>query len=165
MVILKLICTLIGAIIIVFVVGANAGNQCDVDLVFYHFENVPVATTAIVAFAIGALFTIPFAFFEKEQKRKEFMNRFKQRQEAIRKRQAEEAARIKARQDLAQEKAEEKAARLQKKHEAAEKAALEKAAIQQAKEDAKKAKEEAKLLKKNLKSVETEPVVENSSDE
>lgn len=165
MVILKLICTLIGAIIIVFVVGANAGNQCDVDLVFCHFENVPVATTAIVAFAIGALFTIPFAFFEKEQKRKEFMNRFKQRQEAIRKRQAEEAARIKARQDLAQEKAEEKAARLQEKHEAAEKAALEKAAIQQAKEDAKKAKEEAKLLKKNLKSVETEPVVENSSDE
>ena len=165
MVILKLICTLIGAIIIVFVVGANAGNQCDVDLVFYHFENVPVATTAIVAFAIGALFTIPFAFFEKEQKRKEFMNRFKQRQEAIRKRQAEEAARIKARQDLAQEKAEEKAARLQEKHEAAEKAALEKAAKQQAKEEAKKAKEEAKLLKKNLKSVEIEPVVENSSDE
>ena len=165
MVILKLICTLIGAIIIVFVVGANAGNQCDVDLVFYHFENVPVATTTIVAFAIGALFTIPFAFFEKEQKRKEFMNRFKQRQEAIRKRQAEEAARIKARQDLAQEKAEEKAARLQEKHEAAEKAALEKAAKQQAKEDAKKAKEDAKLLKKNLKSVETEPVVENSSDE
>lgn len=161
MVILKLICTLIGAIIIVFVVGANAGNQCDVNLVFYHFENVPVATTAIVAFTIGALFTIPFAFFEKEQKRKEFMNRFKQRQDAIHKRQAEEAAKLKARQELAQERADEKAARLQEKEEAAARANAEKLAKQQAKEEAKKAKEEAKLQKKNSKSEVLESDVES----
>lgn len=138
MVIIKFILTLIVTVFVVFIVGANAGNQCDVNLVFCYFKNVPVATTAIIAFAVGAIFAIPFAFFEKEQKRKEFMNRFKQRQEALRKKKDEEEARRKAREEIAKERAMIQAQKLQEK------------------EDAKKAKEDAKKLKIMEKEAESE---------
>ena len=48
--------------------GFNMKNSCDISLIFYTFENVPVYVSNIFSFLIGLILTIPFFFGSKKKK-------------------------------------------------------------------------------------------------
>ena len=48
--------------------GFNMKNSCDISLIFYTFENVPVYVSNIFSFLIGLILTIPFFFGSKRKK-------------------------------------------------------------------------------------------------
>lgn len=58
----KLIGTIILLIAVTVFAGSNLDNKCDINLVFYKFEQIPVFMTVIASFAFGAILMLPFTF-------------------------------------------------------------------------------------------------------
>lgn len=67
---LKLIYFLLIVLFFGLFAGFNMKNSCDVSLIFYTFENVPVYVSNIFSFLIGLILTIPFFFGSKKKKSK-----------------------------------------------------------------------------------------------
>ena len=57
------------AIFIIFIV-LNLGNKSDVSFGFKTFNDIPVFITAFSSFVLGMLFTLPFVFFWRKEKKK-----------------------------------------------------------------------------------------------
>jgi len=65
---IKLILFLIIIVVVTVFAGFNISNVCNVSLVFYEFQNVPVFVTVLFSFVIGILVMLPFAFRKKQPK-------------------------------------------------------------------------------------------------
>lgn len=72
--IIRLLGTILSLVVLAFFVGFNLDNKCNVNMLVYTFQNVPVFITIIISFVVGVLFTMPFAFSYKSQKKKEAKN-------------------------------------------------------------------------------------------
>lgn len=72
--IIRLLGTILSLVVLAFFVGFNLDNKCNVNVLVHTFQNVPVFITIIISFVIGVLFTMPFAFSYKSQKKKEAKN-------------------------------------------------------------------------------------------
>lgn len=66
----KLIYFLLIVLFLGLFAGFNMKNSCDVSLIFYTFENIPVYVSNIFSFLIGLILTIPFFFTDKNKKAK-----------------------------------------------------------------------------------------------
>ena len=66
----KLIYFLLIVLFLGLFAGFNMKNSCDISLIFYTFENVPVYVSNIFSFLIGLILTIPFFFGSKKKKNK-----------------------------------------------------------------------------------------------
>ena len=64
----KLIYFLLIVLFLGLFAGFNMKNSCDISLIFYTFENVPVYVSNIFSFLIGLILTIPFLFRSKKKK-------------------------------------------------------------------------------------------------
>lgn len=64
----KLIYFLLIVLFLGLFAGFNMKNSCDISLIFYTFENVPVYVSNIFSFLIGLILTIPFFFGSKRKK-------------------------------------------------------------------------------------------------
>ena len=64
----KLIYFLLIVLFLGLFAGFNMKNSCDISLIFYTFENVPVYVSNIFSFLIGLILTIPFFFGSKKKK-------------------------------------------------------------------------------------------------
>ena len=64
----KLIYFLLIVLFLGLFAGFNMKNSCDISLIFYTFENVPVYVSNIFSFLIGLILTIPFLFGSKKKK-------------------------------------------------------------------------------------------------
>ena len=64
----KLIYFLLIVLFLGLFAGFNMKNSCDISLIFYTFENVPVYVSNIFSFLIGLILTIPFFFGNKKKK-------------------------------------------------------------------------------------------------
>ena len=64
----KLIYFLLIVLFLGLFAGFNMKNSCDISLIFYTFENVPVYVSNIFSFLIGLILTIPFFFSSKKKK-------------------------------------------------------------------------------------------------
>lgn len=62
----KLILFLIIIVIVTIFAGFNISNVCNVSLIFYEFQNVPVFVTVLFSFVIGILVMLPFTFRKKQ---------------------------------------------------------------------------------------------------
>ena len=69
--IVRLLGTILSLVVLAFFVGFNLDNKCNVNVLVHTFQNVPVFITIIISFVVGVLFTMPFAFSYKSQKKKE----------------------------------------------------------------------------------------------
>lgn len=69
--IIKLLGTILSLVVLAFFIGFNLDNKCNVNVLFYTFQNVPVFITIIISFVVGVLFTMPFAFSYKAEKKKQ----------------------------------------------------------------------------------------------
>lgn len=69
--IIKLLGTILSLVVLAFFIGFNLDNKCNVNVLFYTFQNVPVFITIIISFVVGVLFTMPFAFSYKSEKKKQ----------------------------------------------------------------------------------------------
>ncbi|UTC68042.1 MULTISPECIES: hypothetical protein [unclassified Treponema] len=67
----KLIYFLLIVLFLGLFAGFNMKNSCDVSLIFYTFENIPVYVSNIFSFLIGLILTIPFFFGSKKKKNKQ----------------------------------------------------------------------------------------------
>ena len=65
---IKLILFLIIIVVVTIFAGFNISNVCNVSLVFYEFQNVPVFVTVLFSFVIGVLIMLPFTFKKKQPK-------------------------------------------------------------------------------------------------
>ena len=65
--IIKLLGTILSLVVLAFFIGFNLDNKCNVNVLFYTFQNVPVFITIIISFVVGVLFTMPFAFSYKAE--------------------------------------------------------------------------------------------------
>lgn len=65
---IKLILFLIIIVVVTVFAGFNISNVCNVSLIFYEFQNVPVFVTVLFSFVIGILVMLPFAFRKKTPK-------------------------------------------------------------------------------------------------
>lgn len=72
--IIRLLGTILSLVVLAFFVGFNLDNKCNVNMLVHTFQNVPVFITIIISFVVGVLFTMPFAFSYKSQKKKEAKN-------------------------------------------------------------------------------------------
>ena len=72
--IVRLLGTILSLVVLAFFVGFNLDNKCNVNVLVHTFQNVPVFITIIISFVVGVLFTMPFAFSYKSQKKKEAKN-------------------------------------------------------------------------------------------
>ena len=72
--IIRLLGTILSLVVLAFFVGFNLDNKCNVNVLVHTFQNVPVFITIIISFVVGVLFTMPFAFSYKSQKKKEAKN-------------------------------------------------------------------------------------------
>ena len=72
--IIRLLGTILSLVVLAFFVGFNLDNKCNVNVLVHTFQNVPVFITIIISFVVGVLFTMPFAFSYKSQKKKESKN-------------------------------------------------------------------------------------------
>ena len=63
----KLIYFLLIVLFLGLFAGFNMKNSCDISLIFYTFENVPVYVSNIFSFLIGLILTIPFFFGSKKK--------------------------------------------------------------------------------------------------
>lgn len=72
--IIRLLGTILSLVVLAFFVGFNLDNKCNVNMLVHTFQNVPVFITIIISFVVGVLFTMPFAFSYKSQKKKEEKN-------------------------------------------------------------------------------------------
>ncbi len=57
-----LITTIVVAVVIAFFTGFNLDNRCNVNLLFYTFQNVPVFVTILISFVAGIVVALPFSF-------------------------------------------------------------------------------------------------------
>ena len=64
----KLILFLIIIVVVTVFAGFNISNVCNVSLIFYEFQNVPVFVTVLFSFVIGILVMLPFTFRKKTPK-------------------------------------------------------------------------------------------------
>ncbi len=69
--IFRLISSIIFLILIVFFVGFNLDNKCDVNLLFYKFQQIPVFYTILISYALGVLVTIPAILFREKKPKKD----------------------------------------------------------------------------------------------
>ena len=65
---IKLILFLIIIVVVTVFAGFNISNVCNVSLIFYEFQNVPVFVTVLFSFVIGILVMLPFTFRKKTPK-------------------------------------------------------------------------------------------------
>ena len=65
----RLIGTIAILVVLLTFIGFNVENTCNLSLVFYTLENVPVYLTVFVSFILGLLFSLPFFFLGKKPKR------------------------------------------------------------------------------------------------
>ena len=72
--IIRLLGTILSLVVLALFVGFNLDNKCNVNVLVHTFQNVPVFITIIISFVVGVLFTMPFAFSYKSQKKKEAKN-------------------------------------------------------------------------------------------
>lgn len=72
--IVRLLGTILSLVVLAFFVGFNLDNKCNVNVLVHTFQNVPVFITIIISFVVGVLFTMPFAFSYKSQKKKKAKN-------------------------------------------------------------------------------------------
>lgn len=63
----RLISTIVFLVLLAFFAGFNLENKCNVNLLFYTFENMPVFFTIIFSFVAGIIFTLPFVLFNKKK--------------------------------------------------------------------------------------------------
>jgi len=66
---LRLIGTLAVLVVLLFFIGFNVENTCDLSLGFHTFKNVPVFLTVFASFILGTFFSLPFFFFRKRPKK------------------------------------------------------------------------------------------------
>ena len=67
----KLIIFLVILGLVVFFIGANLSNVSDISFWFIKFEDVPIFISLFIAFAVGIVVMIPFAFFRGKKRKKE----------------------------------------------------------------------------------------------
>jgi hypothetical protein len=53
------------AVLLLFI-GGNLDNKCNLSLIFFQFNDVPVYLTVFISFILGLLFSLPFFFFNKK---------------------------------------------------------------------------------------------------
>ncbi len=57
---LRLIVFIIVAVLLVFFIGFNLPNICNISIIFHTFENVHVVMPVLISFLLGILIMVPF---------------------------------------------------------------------------------------------------------
>ncbi len=57
-------------IVIIVFMAVNLNNSCDISLVFYHFKDVPIFLSMMLAFVLGIFASLPFLFGNGKKKEK-----------------------------------------------------------------------------------------------
>lgn len=73
--IVRLILSIIFAVLIVLFIGFNLQNVCNISIVFHTFENVHVFMPVLIAFVAGILFMLPFVIVAKGGSKRSKKNR------------------------------------------------------------------------------------------
>ncbi|MBN2049579.1 MAG: hypothetical protein JW760_03985 [Spirochaetales bacterium] len=55
------------------IAGVNAKNMCDLSIIVYTFRDIPVTLGLLVAFLLGAIWTLPFYVKKKRKKKKKLL--------------------------------------------------------------------------------------------
>lgn len=63
----KLIFFIICIVLVTIFVGFNLDNRCNVSFVFFTLEQVPIFLSLTVAFVLGVMAALPFAFVKKKK--------------------------------------------------------------------------------------------------
>lgn len=81
------------AIVILFA-GINVTNSADINLGFYHFEDVPVFVGLGSAYMLGALSILPFALGKAFSKRRKLSTKYKEKQRVTEQKNADSKAKM-----------------------------------------------------------------------
>lgn len=54
-------------LVLTFFIGFNLENRCDISLIFYTFQDVPIFMSLLLAFSLGILAVIPYLFGSRKK--------------------------------------------------------------------------------------------------
>ncbi|MBQ9495792.1 MAG: LapA family protein [Treponema sp.] len=98
---ISLIIFIVIAVFIAVFTGFNIGNTCNVNVIFYTFESVPVFITIIVSFVAGVIIALPFSFGKGRSIAAKKISKIKARAEKDALKKASEAGKDIAKHDVA----------------------------------------------------------------